>query len=175
MDIAATLAALTGLRAQRAELDRAERALIESAREAGVGWAQIASALGLASRQAAEQRLLRLSGQASRDPVEVRAARVRQRIVDDMFGPQITELRSAASIALRHMAPADTWDGIHPRASLVRIALELAVSAPPGGLYELVRQAIDDSSRWPPADLPTGAAEALRQLALTFEASTPKI
>jgi hypothetical protein len=44
----------------RAGLDRAERQLIGAAREQGASWRELAAALGLRSRQAAEQRWLRL-------------------------------------------------------------------------------------------------------------------
>jgi len=175
VDASEILTELARLRDRRAELDLAERALIESAREAGASWAQIASALGLASRQAAEQRLLRLSAGDTRDPVQARVSRARQRIVDNPFGPVIADLRWAASAAHHQIATIDGWDAVHPRASLVRIALELAVSAPPGGLYELVRQAVEDSSQLPASQLPPVAREAIRKLALTLEAATPKI
>jgi hypothetical protein len=175
VDASGILSALARLREQRAELDLAERGLIESAREAGVGWARIASALGLASRQAAEQRLLRLSAGSTRDPVQARATRARQRFVDSPFGSVIAELRSAASAAHRQITTIDGWDGIHPRAALVRVALELAISAPPSGLYELVRQAMEDSAQLPASQVPPAAGEAIRKLALTLEAATPKI
>jgi hypothetical protein len=175
VDASEILAALAGLRDQRAELDLAERGLISSARAAGVGWAQIASALGLASRQAAEQRLLRLSAGSTRDPVQARASRARQRIVDAPFGPAIADLRSAAGATLRTIVAIDGWEGLHPRAGLVRVALELAVSAPPGGLYELVRQAVDDAAQLSGSEVPPAAREAIRRLTLTLEATTPKI
>ncbi|SES45039.1 HSP18 transcriptional regulator [Actinokineospora terrae] len=54
------LAALTLLRHLRDELAGWEPRLIEAAREAGVSWARIAPALGVASRQAAERRYLRI-------------------------------------------------------------------------------------------------------------------
>ncbi|GIH03211.1 hypothetical protein Rhe02_12780 [Rhizocola hellebori] len=175
MDASEIQNALARLRDQRAELDLAERALIEQAREAGLGWAQIASALGLASRQAAEQRLLRLSAGSTRDPVQARAKRAKQRIVDNPFGPSIAELRSAARAAQIQVAIVDGWDALHPRAGLIRRSLELAVSAPPSGLYELARQAIEDSTQLPVAEVPPAAGEAIRKLALTLEAATPKI
>lgn len=54
------LAALTELHRLRASLDRWEPQLIATAREGGASWAQLAGALGVASRQAAERRYLRL-------------------------------------------------------------------------------------------------------------------
>jgi hypothetical protein len=54
------LAALELLRALRTELDSWEPELIATARDRGASWADLATALGLASRQAAERRYLRL-------------------------------------------------------------------------------------------------------------------
>ena len=168
MDPVEILAELARLRTVRQDLDRAERELIEEAREQGVGWARIAESLGLATRQAAEQRLLRLSAGTSRDPSHGRVLRQEQRIVDEKFGPALAAIRKAASAAARRVTAVDGWDTRHPRAALVRIALELAVSAPPGALYELVQQAIDDSAQIPEALLPAEVAQALRKLALTL-------
>lgn len=54
------LAALVLLRELRAELTEWEPRLIAAARELGTSWAELAPALGVASRQAAERRYLRL-------------------------------------------------------------------------------------------------------------------
>jgi hypothetical protein len=54
------LAALLMLRETRAELARWESGLIETARAQGASWADLAGPLGVASRQAAERRYLRL-------------------------------------------------------------------------------------------------------------------
>ncbi|MFI6096163.1 hypothetical protein ACIA8G_11445 [Lentzea sp. NPDC051213] len=54
------LAALVLLRELRAELTDWEPQLIAAARELGTSWADLAPALGVASRQAAERRYLRL-------------------------------------------------------------------------------------------------------------------
>ncbi len=67
------------------------------------------------------------------------------------------------------------WDTLHPRAALVRIALELAASAPPGALYELARQAVEDSSQIPTDVVPAEAGESLRKLALTLTSDGPRI
>ncbi|MER7246979.1 hypothetical protein [Kribbella sp. NPDC000426] len=55
------LAALAGLRALQDQLAVWEPVLIGAARDRGASWATIAPALGLASRQAAERRYLRLN------------------------------------------------------------------------------------------------------------------
>jgi hypothetical protein len=54
------LAALTALRELRAKLDAWEPELIAAARAAGASWTELAPVLGVASRQAAERRYLRL-------------------------------------------------------------------------------------------------------------------
>jgi hypothetical protein len=70
------LAALTTLRRLRAYCDQWEPTLVEAARARGITWAQIAPALGLASRQAAERRYLRLKPQAADQPGLTRERRV---------------------------------------------------------------------------------------------------
>lgn len=55
------LDALVQLRWAQAELEAAEHRLITAARAAGVSWQALAPALGVASRQAAERRYLRLA------------------------------------------------------------------------------------------------------------------
>ncbi|MFB6720862.1 hypothetical protein ACFCV3_11910 [Kribbella sp. NPDC056345] len=61
------LAALAGLRAVQDQLAVWEPLLIGAARDRGSSWAAIAPALGVASRQAAERRYLRLNSHAT-DP-----------------------------------------------------------------------------------------------------------
>jgi hypothetical protein len=58
--VAQILDALVLLRRLRAELESWEPRLIAAARERGASWAELAPALGVASRQAAERRYLRL-------------------------------------------------------------------------------------------------------------------
>lgn len=58
---AQVLDALALLRWAQAELESAEHRLITAARDAGVSWQALAPALGVASRQAAERRYLRLT------------------------------------------------------------------------------------------------------------------
>jgi hypothetical protein len=61
------LAALTALRVLRDQLASWEPALIAAARAAGVSWAELAPALGVGSRQAAERRFLRLQPSGAGD------------------------------------------------------------------------------------------------------------
>jgi hypothetical protein len=73
------LEALLQLRKLRERLTEWEPQLIDAARAAGVSWAQLAPALGVASRQAAERRYLRLKppagGSAMNGEQRVQAAR----------------------------------------------------------------------------------------------------
>ncbi len=59
-DSAGVLEALTRLRSLRDRLNQWEPQLIDAARADGVSWVQLAPALGVASRQAAERRYLRI-------------------------------------------------------------------------------------------------------------------
>jgi hypothetical protein len=61
------LAALALLPAARAEVDQLEAALLFAARAEGLSWSRISLAMGLGSPQAAQQRLGRVAGRASRE------------------------------------------------------------------------------------------------------------
>jgi hypothetical protein len=61
------VAALSALRELRDELASWEPVLIATARSAGVSWAELAPALGVSSRQAAERRFLRLQPSDAQD------------------------------------------------------------------------------------------------------------
>jgi hypothetical protein len=75
-DAADLLDALVLLRWAQSELAAVEPSLIRAARAAGVSWQALAPALGVASRQAAERRYLRLVP-ASADEPDTRDGRVR--------------------------------------------------------------------------------------------------
>ena len=79
------VAALTALRELRDELASWEPELIAAARSAGVSWANLAPALGVRSRQAAERRFLRLqpSGAEDRRTGEERVRDERDRRASD--------------------------------------------------------------------------------------------
>ena len=158
------LGALTVLKDIRADLDRVERELIGSARELKISWPQLAAALGLSSRQAAEQRWLRLGGGVSRDPVRVRAARRKQRAVDESYGPSLHVLRRAAVHAYRLIEADHGWDDRHSRAALARTSLQAAIVAPPSALYALCRNAIDDFDQMSTVRLPDPLGAAVRRL-----------
>ncbi|MFE0631215.1 HSP18 transcriptional regulator [Streptomyces sp. NPDC058864] len=82
-DAGQALASLTLLREVREQLASWERGLIESARTAGVSWADLAGPLGVASRQAAERRYLRLRPGAAGSTGEDRVKATRDRRAAD--------------------------------------------------------------------------------------------
>ncbi|MDG4826679.1 hypothetical protein O7635_32930 [Asanoa sp. WMMD1127] len=109
------LAALVALRRLRARLDGWERQLIAGARDAGASWAELAPALGVASRQAAERRFLRLAPGDDAEPSTrdqrvqvVRDRRAADRAVDDWARTQGADLRQLAGLlsALEDLGPA---------------------------------------------------------------------
>lgn len=129
------LEGLERIEAVRREVDEAERELIEAARAQGHGWAEIAAALGLRSRQAAEQRWLRLSSVERRDPGPERARRRVQQSVDARAGVEIARLRKAVIAAYRQVKGPE----------LLKQTLAAAIDAPPGALFELAAKAVGDS------------------------------
>ena len=135
----------------RARLDERELELIDRARQGGATWAQIAGALGLASRQAAEQRRQRL----------LTAARARRHDQDLRYAHSIVVLREAVSDLHRAIAADRRWKTRFPRARLVRDTVAIAVDAPPGGLYALAHQAAADLVAAP---LPGHVGLAVRKL-----------
>ncbi|MDP9818755.1 hypothetical protein [Spirilliplanes yamanashiensis] len=139
-----TLTGLARLRARRAQLDAEELELLTAARAAGATWAQIAAALGVATRQAAEQRHARL----------LRATRHH-----DGDTPPVTELRAAAAGLRAALA------GTGPALTLA--TLDAAATAPPGALYSLAAHVAADLTA---ADL-TAAPAATRSAAARFTAA----
>lgn len=77
------LAALLLLRELRADLAGWEAGLIEAARRAGASWAELAHPLGVASRQAAERRYLRVRPGAAGSTGEERVQATRDRRAAD--------------------------------------------------------------------------------------------
>jgi len=118
----------------RRQIDEAERELIEAARAGGHGWAAIAAALGVRSRQAAEQRWLRLCALEKRDPGPERVRRREQHSVDSVAGVEIARLRHAVVAAYRQVKGPE----------LLKQTLAAAVDAPPGALFELATKAVND-------------------------------
>ncbi|MFG2695277.1 type III effector protein [Kitasatospora sp. NPDC048407] len=108
------LAALMLLRELRTQLAGWEAGLVESAREAGATWADLARPMGVASRQAAENRYLRLKPaggkpQAATGVERVKAVRDRRaadRTVTAWARDNAAELRVLASrITMTALAP----------------------------------------------------------------------
>ncbi|MEU3457774.1 hypothetical protein ABZ671_29915 [Micromonospora sp. NPDC006766] len=147
---------LADLASARAQLDERELTLIERARQQGVTWAEIATALGLASRQAAEQRRQRL----------VAAARSRRLVADRGCAPPLADLRLAVTELHRWILDDRNWASRFPRAPLVRGTLAAALLAPAGSLHDLATHAAADLADVDPARLPPAvrvAAAALQQ------------
>jgi hypothetical protein len=162
------MADLTDLRAipaARARLDAAELELIDRARRGGATWADIADALGLTSRQAAEQRRLRLASAASRP------ARPE---LDHAHGESIAALRAAAAELHRRIGADRRWDRRFVRAPLVRETLAATPDAPAGSLFSLVVAVVDDLSPNSVAGLPGPTRAAVDRLRTALESAAPQ-
>ncbi|MEO3777575.1 hypothetical protein ABGB16_12160 [Micromonospora sp. B11E3] len=150
----AALAALGRIPEARALLDDAERRLIDEARRQGATWAQVAGALALTSRQAAEQRRSRL-GPASDEG---------KRAGGTAAGAEVTAVRAAVSGLVDALDADAGWERRFPRAALARATLRAALPAPPGALLDLTAQALDDVAGAAPARLPRPVRTALDRL-----------
>ncbi|MEV0155317.1 hypothetical protein AB0H57_16460 [Micromonospora sp. NPDC050686] len=128
------VAQLAELGDTRIRLDEQELDLIDRARHAGATWAEIAAALGLGSRQAAEQRRQRLAA----------ARRSRRRQLDLGYSDRIAVLRGVLADLQRWCDADRGWDGRFPRAALVRHTTALALDAAPGSLYALAAHLAED-------------------------------
>ncbi|MEV6212860.1 hypothetical protein [Kitasatospora sp. NPDC051914] len=126
------LAALLLLRELRTELAGGEAGLIEAARAAGATWADLAQPMGVASRQAAENRYLRLKPQPAGTPgtstgaqrvKAVRDDRAARRTVTAWARDNAADLRV---LAARITALTDLAPGARP----ARTALTTALGAP---------------------------------------------
>lgn len=148
--MAPEMAQLAEIRAARARLDEQELELIDRARYGGATWAQIAAALGLASRQAAEQRRQRLAT----------ALRSRRHDLDLKYSPRIGALRTAVAELQRWIDADRRWDTRFPRAALVRSTAATALDAGPGSLYALASHIAADLAEAGPERLPAPARAA---------------
>jgi hypothetical protein len=108
--------------------------LIDRARYQGATWAQIADVLGLASRQAAQQRRERLVG----------SAQARRRALDERYSAQIAALRVGVAELDRWIGVDRHWVSRFPRAGLVRDTVTAAADASPGSLYALAVHVVAD-------------------------------
>ncbi|MGK5672890.1 hypothetical protein ACSNOB_08605 [Micromonospora sp. URMC 106] len=141
------IAQLADVVAERARLDERELDLIDRARHAGATWAQIAAALGLGSRQAAEQRRQRLAA--------LRRSRRQQR--DAAYSARIAAIRRAVWDLRRWIDADRRWDTRFRRAALVRETVEAALDADPGALYALASLLAADLAEAADARLPAPA------------------
>ncbi|WP_245922943.1 hypothetical protein [Paractinoplanes atraurantiacus] len=155
------LEGLSKIPAARARLDAEELELINQARRAGATWSDIAGALGLSSRQAAEQRRLRLAAAAARPagPEE--------------FGDRVAALRAAAVEVYRRIGADRRWDRRFTRAALVRDTLATAAEAPAGALFSLAEASVDDLSG-AAGSMPGPTRAAITRLREALEAAKPQ-
>ena len=159
----ADLAALRAIPAERARLDARELALLDQARREGATWAEIADALALGSRQAAEQRRLRLATAVHPVPPEL----------DRGLGAEVPALRTAAAEVHRRIGADRRWDRRFTRAALVRQTLAAAPEAPVSALYALVADAVADLAT-AGAPLPAPTRAAVSRLTIALSAATPQ-
>jgi phosphoglycolate phosphatase-like HAD superfamily hydrolase len=159
----ADLTALRAIPAERARLDARELALIDRSRREGATWAEVAEALGLGSRQAAEQRRLRLTSAVHPVAAEL----------DLGLGAEVAVLRAATAELHRRVGADRRWDRRFTRAALVRQTLAAAPEAPVSALYALVAAAVADLSA-AGAPLPAPTRAAVTRLRSALEAATPQ-
>jgi hypothetical protein len=132
----AAITALADVSLLRAALDNYERQAIDTARAGGASWAEIAAALGLASRQAAEQRRARLGPAQNQSPNQSsNQSSNRQHSIDNLH----PALRNLAT--LLENSPARERPGA---VALAHQTLAIALDAPPGQQIDLSRLVIED-------------------------------
>ncbi|MBU2665629.1 hypothetical protein KOI35_19140 [Actinoplanes bogorensis] len=156
----AELQDLRAVPAARARLDAHELELIDRARRDGATWGEIADALGLGSRQAAEQRRLRLV--AAVRPAE-----------PDSYG--LVQLQEAALELHRRVGADRRWDRRFTRAVLVRETLEAVPAATGGALFALAQAVVADLDELAGAarPLPAPTAAAVDRLRNALDAASP--
>jgi hypothetical protein len=158
---------LGAVAAERERLDDRELALIDQARRDGATWAEVASALGLASRQAAEQRRQRLAVAVDR------AVRLRQKELDSRYGSAVTSLRAAVSGLEAAIRADERWASRFVRAALVRDTLALAEAADPGPLFALAVQAAADLGESGVEVLPAAVRDGVIELRRALRKAIP--
>ena len=156
----ADLSGLQAVPAARARLDASELELIDRARRDGATWGEIAAALGLGSRQAAEQRRLRLV--AALQPA-----------ASDSYG--LERLQSAALELHRRVGADRRWDRRFTRAVLVRETLAAVPTATGGALFALASAVMADLDELAGAarPLPAPTAAAVDRLRSALAAASP--
>ncbi len=156
-----SLEELAGIPGARARLDAAELALIDGARREGSTWTDIAQALGLTSRQAAEQRRQRLATAALQPAAGM----------DGAYGERIAALRAAALELHRRVGADRRWDRRFTRAALVRETLAAVPDAPAGSLFALAGAVVADLE--PVSGLPVATRGAVDRLRAALAAAYP--
>ncbi|PXY35043.1 HSP18 transcriptional regulator [Prauserella coralliicola] len=125
------LAALVLLRELRDDLADWEPQLIAAARELGTSWAELAPALGVASRQAAERRYLRLRQSDSGEPTaDGRVRAERDRRAGDRAVAEWARDNSATLRRLAAMVSAAEGLGAPARGYVDRVEKALGESEP---------------------------------------------
>lgn len=158
--------ALELLAVARADVDVAEVKLLTRAREYGMSWAKIAEHLPVATRQAAEQRYLRLyaayiqrsDDEQPRDPRPVRDERRRQQQVQKILNANHELLRSVGTALSDTLFAGDTWDQLTK--SFAAHAQSLASPVEP--LLRAVRAALRQ-------DKPLALFQGLQRLVVALE------
>ena len=158
---------LRDIAAARARLDDRELTALDMARRQGATWAEIADALGVGSRQAAEQRRQRLTTAAAR------RSRSRQQDLDISYGQPIVALRTAMTALHRRIGADRRWDTRFVRAPLVRDTVAAAVEALPGSLFSLASDAIADLDDNAAPGLPAPLQATVNGLRRALGAATP--
>jgi hypothetical protein len=155
----AAIDALADVSLLRAALDEFERGAIDKARAGGASWAEVAAALGLASRQAAEQRRARLGGGAG-DRSAAGTSHKRQHFIDSL----------RQSLANLYNLLENPQNGPE---SLARQTIAIALDAPPGQLIDLAKLVVDDL-RHQARTNPRTTAALSRVAALTSRSAVPQ-
>ncbi|WP_043473780.1 hypothetical protein [Kitasatospora sp. MBT66] len=123
------LAALVLLRELRGRLAGWEAGLVETAREAGATWADLAHPMGVASRQAAENRYLRLKPAAAASPSGTGAERVKAVRDRRAADRSVTVWARENAAELRVLAARITTAALAPDARPAQAALTTALAA----------------------------------------------
>jgi hypothetical protein len=156
----ADLTALRAVPAARARLDAEELELIDQARRAGATWGEVADALGLGSRQAAEQRRLRLVSIVGTSAD-----------VFDVYGERLADLRKAVLELHRRVGADRRWDRRFTRAVLVRETLAAVPGATGGALFALAQAVTADLD----AEFGPGAPAEVRPLPAPTRAAVERL
>lgn len=175
-ELNSALTALGGVPALRSDLDALERATIDAARRAGASWNDVAAALGVGSRQAAEQRRLRLGGipRGESAPSATSAARIRrrrQRDVDAWAGEAVIALRSVVFDLGICLDDSTAEPATEATIRLARSTLRIAAAAEPGALVDLARLSLADLAA---AELSPLAAELTERLREAIRAASTR-